>query len=114
MNCVSGGASQNLLIQQNEVVLSIEYFMPGSLHACSYVDEWYFGVKLHFSKNCDVNIKFFHQNGPSAQFFRPSLEETCWISIHNIIAKVDPPLCGSTGRFYCLDFDEMNCIKKLM
>ena len=50
MNCVSGGASQNLLIQQNEVVLSIEYFMPGSLHACSYVDEWYFGVKPHFSK----------------------------------------------------------------
>ena len=72
-------------------------------------------VLNHISvKNCDVNIKFFHQNGPSAQFFRPSLEEACWISIHNIIAKVDPPLCGSTGRFYCLDFDEMNCIKKLM
>ena len=49
MNCVSGGASKNLLIQQKEVFLSIEHNMPGSLYACSYDDEWYFGVAKYIS-----------------------------------------------------------------
>ena len=29
MNQISGGASENLLIQQKEKVLSIEYIIPG-------------------------------------------------------------------------------------
>ena len=36
MNCVSGGASKNLPIQQKEAVLSIKQIMPESLYACSY------------------------------------------------------------------------------
>ena len=113
MNCVSGGASKNLLIEQKEVVLFIEHIMPGLLYACSYDDEWYFANYISV-ENYDVNIKFFQPNGPAAQFFRPSLEGTCWIPIHDIIAKVDPPSYGSTGHFYCFDCDEINCIKKLM
>ena len=38
MNCMSGGASENSLIQQKETVLSIEHIMPGSLYAFSYDD----------------------------------------------------------------------------
>ena len=49
MNSVSQGASKNLLIQQKEVVLSIEHIMPGLLYACFYDDEWYFGVANYIS-----------------------------------------------------------------
>ena len=84
MKCVSGGASKNLVIEQKEVVLSIEHIMPGSLYTCFYDDEWYFGVANYISEeNYDVNIKFFQPDGPAAQFFRPSLEGTCWIPIHD-------------------------------
>ena len=48
MNCVSGGAFENLLIQQKEIVLSIEH-MPGSFYASSYDDEWYFRVANYIS-----------------------------------------------------------------
>ena len=93
MNCISGGASKNLLIQYKEVVLFIEHIMPGSLFASSYDDEWYFGVANYISvEKRDMNIKFLQPNGPAAQFFRPSLEDTCWTPIHNVITKVDPPL----------------------
>ena len=100
MNCVSGGASKNLLIEQKEVVFSIEHIMPGSLYACSYDDKWYFGVANCITvENYDVNIKFLQPNVPAAQFFRSSLEGTCWIPIHDNITMVDPPSYGSTGRF---------------
>ena len=37
MNCASGGASENLLIQQKETVSSIEHIlMRGLFYACSY------------------------------------------------------------------------------
>ena len=37
MNCASGGASENLLIQQKETVSSIEHIlMLGLFYACSY------------------------------------------------------------------------------
>ena len=89
--------------------------MPASLYACSYNDEWYFGVANYISvENYGVNIKFLQPNGPAAQFFRPNLEGTCWIPIHDIITKVDPPSYRSTGQFCCIDCDEMNCVKKLM
>ena len=115
MNCVSGGASKNLLIEQKEVVLSIDHIIHGLLYACSYDDEWYFGVANYISvENYDLNIKFLQPNGPATQFFRPSLEGTCWIPIHDIITKEDPPSYGSTGQFYCFDCDEMNCVKTLM
>ena len=115
MNCVSGGASKNLLIEQKEVVLSIEHIISGSLYACSYDDEWYFVVANYISvENYDVNIKFLQPNGSTAQCFRSSPEGTCWIPIHDIITKVDPPSYGSTVQFYCFDCDEMNCVKKLM
>ena len=39
MNCISGDASKNLLIQYKEVVLFIEHIMPGSFFASSYDDE---------------------------------------------------------------------------
>ena len=114
MNCVSGDASKNLLIRQKEVVLSIEHIMPGLLYACSKDDEWYFGVSNYISvENYDVNIKFLQPNGPAAQFFRPILEYMFWIPKHGLITKVDPPSYGSTGRFYCFDCDEMNCVKKI-
>ena len=103
MNCVSGGASKNLLFEQKEVVLSIEHISHGSLYACSYDDEWYFGVANYLSvENYNVNIKFLLPNGPAAQFFRPSLEGTCWIPIHDFTTKEDPPLYGSTGQFSAL------------
>ena len=62
-------------------------------------------------ENYDVNIEFLQPNSPAAQFFRPSLEDTCWIPINYIITKMDPPSLGSTGQFYCFDCDEMNCLK---
>ena len=115
MNFASGGASMNLLIEQKEVVLSIEQIIPGSLYACSYGDEWYFGVANYILvEHYDVNIKFLQPNGLAAQFFRHSLEGTCGIPIHDIITKVDSPSYGSTVRFYCFDCDEMNCVEKLM
>ena len=43
MNCVSGVASKNLVIKQNERVFSIEYIMPGLFYACFYDDKRYFG-----------------------------------------------------------------------
>ena len=94
MNYVSGGASKTLLTQQ-KVVLPIEYIMPGSLYACSY-DMWYFAIANYISvENYDVNIKFIQTNGPAAQFLRPGLKGTCWIPIHDIITKADPPSYGS-------------------
>ena len=108
MNCVSGDASKNLLIQQKKTVLSVEYIMPGSFYGCSCDDEWYFGVANYVSvENCDVNIKFFHPNSPASQLFRPSLEGTCWIPIHDIITKLDTPSSGITSQFYYFDWDEM-------
>ena len=55
-------------------------------------------VANYFSvENFDVTIKFLQINGPAAQFFRPRLEDTCWIPIHDIITKVDPSSFGSSG-----------------
>ena len=72
--------------------------MPGSFYACYYDDEWYLGVANYVSvENCVVNIKFLHPSDPAAQFFRPSLEDTCSIPIHDIITKLDPPSSRSTG-----------------
>ena len=80
-------ASKNLLIQQKEVVLSIKYIMPGLLYVCFY-DEWYFDVGNYISvENYDVNIKFLQPNGPAIQFFRPGLQDTCWIPIQMIILQ---------------------------
>ena len=76
MNCVSGVASKNLLIQQKENVLSIEYIMPGLFNACSYDNEWYFAVANYVSvQNCDSNIKFLHPNSPAAQFLGLVMEK---------------------------------------
>ena len=106
MNCVSGGTSKNLLNQQKEVVSSVEHIMPGLFYACSYDDQCYYGVANHISvENFGVNIKFLQPNGPAAQFFRPSLEDICWIPIRDI-TKVDPPSYRSIGQFYCFDCDE--------
>ena len=64
---MSGGASENLLIHQKEIVLSIEHIMPGLFYASSYDDEWYFGVANYvLVENCGMNIKLFHPNGPAA------------------------------------------------
>ena len=51
-----------------------------------------------------MNIKFFQPYGLAAQFFKPSLEDTCWIPIHNIdiITKVDPSSYASTDDFTAL------------
>ena len=104
----------NALLKK-ETVLSIKHIMPGSFYVCSYDGEQYFGVpKYVFVENCDVNIKCLNQNGPAAQFFKPSLECTFLIPIHDIITEVDPPSSGSTGWFSCFDFDEMTSIQKLM
>ena len=46
--------------------------------------------ELCLAENCDVNIKFLHSNGSAAQFFWLSHEDTCRVTIHNIITKVDP------------------------
>ena len=87
--------------------------MPASVFTCSHDNDWYFHAANYISvENYDVNIKFLHLDGSAGQFIRPSLEETCWIPIHDII--VDPSLYGSTVQFYCFDCDEMNCAKKLM
>ena len=80
-----------------------------------YGDEWYFGVAKNISiDNYDANIECPQPNGPAAQLFWPSPAETWWISIHNIITKVDPPSYRSSSQFYCFDCDEMNCVKDLM
>ena len=82
--------------------------MPGLLYACFYDDEWYLSVPSYISvENYDANIKFLQPKSPTAPFFRPSLEDTCWIPKHGINIKVDPPSYRITGQFYCLDCDEM-------
>ena len=92
-----------------------KFLVYGSHYACSDDDEWYFGVANYISvESYDVSIKFLQPNGPAAQFFRPIIEDTCKISMHDIILKVNPPSYGSTGRFYFFDYDEMNGVKKLM
>ena len=60
MNCVPGGASKHVLIQQKKVVLSIEHIMSGIFHACSYDDKWYFGVPtaMRIRKKYDRNFIF--------------------------------------------------------
>ena len=40
MSCVSGAASENLLIQEKETVLFMEHIQPESFCAYSYGDEW--------------------------------------------------------------------------
>ena len=112
MSCVSRGASKTLLIQQ--VVLSTEHILPGSLYACSY-DEWCFDVGNYISvENYAVNIKFLQPNGPVAQFFRPSLEDTCWIPI-TYHYRSRPSIIWTHWSFYWFDCnDEMNCVKTFM
>ena len=94
LNYVSGAASENLLIQQKENVLSIDtscldrfmlvlLMISGALVLC-------------FVRKLIPSPKWFHPNGLAAQFIWPSLEDTCWTPIHDIITKVDPPLSGST------------------
>ena len=96
------------LSNKKKTVLSVEHIMPGPFYGCSCDDEWYFGVANYVSvENCDVNIKFFHPNSPASHLFRPSLEGTCWIPIHDIITKLDTPSSGSTSQFYYFDWDKM-------
>ena len=89
MNCVSGGASKNLLPNKKLFCLlstsCLDRFMLVLMM-------WYFAIANYISvENYDMNIKFIQTNGPVAQFFRPGLRGTCWIPIHDIITKVDPP-----------------------
>ena len=71
-------------------------------------------VLMMMSCNLVLETTFLLPNGPAAHFFRPSLEDTCCIPIHDIITKVNPPSYGTTSRFYCFNCDEINYIKKLM
>ena len=71
--------------------------MPGSVCAFYHDDEWYLGVAKYISaENYDVDINFFQPNGSVAQLCRSGLENTCWMPIHDIITKADPPSYGST------------------
>ena len=98
MNYVSGVACKNLLTQRKPVVQSIDHIIPGLLYAYSDDDDWYLGVANYILvESHDVSIKFLQTNGPAAHFFRPSIEDTCWIPMHDIILKVNPPSYGSTG-----------------
>ena len=57
------------------------------IYVCFY-DEWYFDVANYISvENYDVNIKFLQPNGPAIQFFRPGLQDTCWIPMQMIILQ---------------------------
>ena len=72
MNCGSGGASENLLIQQKETVLSIEYIIPELFYPCSCDDEWYFGVTTFFenSQSIKESISFIESRFSNCSTFK--------------------------------------------
>ena len=98
MTPVSGGTLSNVHLKERDNLISIEQIMPGSFYGCRYDNNWYFGVATYVSaENGDVNVRFLHPKGPSVQFSWPNREDTCWVPIHDIITKVEPLSCGSTG-----------------
>ena len=102
MNCVPGGTSRNTYTNYLYNKKKLFYLSSTSLLG-------YFMLVLVMTSDTlvlqtlqtlqkfisvesyDMNIKFLQPNRPAAQFFRPSLEDICWIPIHDIITKVDPP-----------------------
>ena len=78
---------------------------------CTYHHNWYFGVANYVSvENVDVNVRFLDPKGPSVQFSWPN---RFLVPIHDIITKVEPPSCGSTGRMYGFNIDKSRFGKQL-
>lgn len=59
-------------------------------------------MMLQPSKHYDMNVKSFHPKGPA---------DICWISIEEIITKVEPLSSGTTGCVYCFQFDDRTFAK---
>ena len=105
MNCVPGGTSRNtytnyLYNKKKLFYLSstslLGYFMlvlvmTSDTLVLQTLQTLQTLQKFISVESYDMNIKFLQPNRPAAQFFRPSLEDICWIPIHDIITKVDPP-----------------------
>ena len=95
--------------------LKIKVIAPGSFYACQYENGWRLGMtSFVLMENQDLNIKFLHPKGPAVEFFWPRRNGICWISISNVIYKVQPPESSTTGRLYKFHWDDISHIKSLV
>ena len=96
------------LVLLPKIYFKKRFYLLSKCLECFMLARWWVVLcccKLYFIRNisyCDVNIKFLHPNGPATQFFKvySGQDSTCWILIHHVITKVNPPSSGSTGPFY--------------
>ena len=87
-------------LTESNLIEESESIMPGQFYKCQYENDWFFGVANFVSiENKDVNVKFMHQKTIN-NFFWPNKDDTCWITISNILGRVNPPKTSLTGRFY--------------
>ncbi|KAG1714733.1 Transmembrane protein 131 [Nymphon striatum] len=76
--------------------------------ACRYDTFWWVGIvdEIEAEKK-DFKIKFMHPHGPSKRFSWPERDDSCWVSINNMIAVIGVPTTRS-GRIYEIDIDDFN------
>ena len=115
MSRVSGMSEViNLRATPRMNIEGLQDIVQGLFYACKY-DEWYFGIVNYVCyENDDVNVKFMYPNGPSTQFFWPNRDDTCWIPLHDMICKVEPPSASSTGRYYQFVQNDIEKVGRLL
>ena len=58
------------LTEDSPVSIDLEEVIPQTFYACSYKNDWYFGIANYvLIENNDVNVKFMRPKGPASKFF---------------------------------------------
>ena len=94
MSRISGhnDLTESSLIEESTNLIKMDSNLPGQFYKCHYENDWFFGVANFVSiENKDVNVKFMHPKRPPMNFFWPTKDDTCWVSISNILCCVNPP-----------------------
>lgn len=77
-----------------------------------YNNRWWLCYILEKNEKAEIKVTFLHPPGPSPSFSYPSVPDVLWISIADVIYKVNP--ITPTGRTYILSTNEKKKIAEIV
>ena len=83
-----------------ETLQSLKY---GDWVAVHYDDEWYVAVVEETVQDDCVCVNFLHPKGPNTKFRWPTVEDTLWIDLDSIVAKlIDTGIPVPSDRYFTI------------
>lgn len=83
-----------------ETLQSLKY---GDWLAVHYDEEWYIAVVEDTVQDGCVRVNFLHPKGPNTRFRWPIFEDTLWIDLRSILAKlIDSAIPVPSHRYFTI------------